>query len=100
MSKQTCKNCIHFTACQSWMVGTSENTDASNCSNFETIKDSNAYFLGFRDGAKNSVRLPKKKEVEPFVTYEKEGYMDLTNTKQAFDIGWNACLDRIVKSGG
>lgn len=45
---RTCEQCIHETACQSWNIGSIHNMNAKNCINYETIKDSNAYFLGVR----------------------------------------------------
>ena len=44
----TCEQCIHEYACQSWNVGSIQNMNAKNCVNYETVKDSNAYFLGVR----------------------------------------------------
>ena len=43
-----CQECIHEYACQAWNVGNIHNMNAINCTNYETIKDSNAYFLGVR----------------------------------------------------
>lgn len=46
--KRTCEQCIHEYACQSWNIGSIQNMDATNCKNYETVKDSTAYFLGVR----------------------------------------------------
>lgn len=47
-AKRTCEQCIHEHACQAWNMGIIQNMDATNCKNYETVKDSNAYFLGAR----------------------------------------------------
>ena len=44
----TCEQCIREYACQLWNIGSIHNMDAANCINYETVKDSNAYFLGIR----------------------------------------------------
>lgn len=46
--ERTCEQCIHEYACQAWNIGSIHNMNATNCSNYETAKDSNAYFLGVR----------------------------------------------------
>lgn len=50
----TCGDCIHEYACQMWMGGTNHNTDARNCTNYETVKDSASYFIGVLDGKKSN----------------------------------------------
>ena len=50
----TCGKCIHEYACQMWMGGTNHNTDARNCTNYETVKDSASYFIGVLDGKKSN----------------------------------------------
>ena len=45
---RTCEQCIHEYACQAWNIGSIHNMNATNCINYETVKDSNAYFLGVR----------------------------------------------------
>lgn len=50
----TCGDCIHEYACQMWMGGTNHNTDARNCTNYETVKDSASYFIGVHDGKKSN----------------------------------------------
>ena len=47
-SDKKCELCIHENACQTWNVGVIHNMDATNCVNYETLKESNAYFLGVR----------------------------------------------------
>lgn len=49
-SQKKCADCIHEYACQAWNVGHIHDMDATHCVNYETVKDSNAYFIGFRDG--------------------------------------------------
>jgi len=49
---KTCSECIHINACSAWNCGNLESTDASSCANYETVKDSTAYFLGFREAKK------------------------------------------------
>lgn len=44
----------HEYACQMWMGGTNHNTDARNCTNYETVKDSVSYFIGVQDGKKSN----------------------------------------------
>lgn len=48
--ERTCEQCIHETACQAWNIGSIHNMDSVNCANYETVQESNAYFLGKRDG--------------------------------------------------
>ena len=50
----TCADCIHEYACQMWMSGTIHNANARNCVNYETVKDSSAYFIGLQDGRKSN----------------------------------------------
>lgn len=45
-----CGDCIHEAACQSWNIGTLSNADATSCINYETLRESNAYFIGYREG--------------------------------------------------
>lgn len=47
-SYRICKDCIHEYACHAWNVGSINNMNADHCTNYETVKDSNAYFLGVR----------------------------------------------------
>ena len=55
-----CADCIHEWACQSWAHGTIHNTDATSCAMYETVKDSTAYWLGFREGQAANVELLNK----------------------------------------
>ena len=48
MKSKKCESCIHENACQAWNIGTIHNMDATNCTNYESLKESNAYFLGVR----------------------------------------------------
>ena len=65
---RTCEQCIHELACQSWNVGSIHTMNATNCTNYETVKDSNAYFLGVRSaeddaysrGCLSGIELGKK----------------------------------------
>ena len=57
---RTCGECIHEYACAMWNVGSLHNTDATNCSNYETAKMSAAYLIGKMDGEKAS----EEKETE------------------------------------
>lgn len=50
----TCGYCIHEYACKMWMGGNNHNTDARNCPNYETVKDSVSYFIGVQDGKKSN----------------------------------------------
>ena len=52
---RTCKDCIHEYACQAWNIGTLCNSDASSCVNYETVKDSTAYYIGYQDGRKETI---------------------------------------------
>ena len=45
---RTCEQCIHEISCQAWNTGSIHNMDGTNCVNYETTKESNAYFLGVR----------------------------------------------------
>ena len=36
---RTCGDCIHEYACGMWNVGTLQNTDATNCVNFQRLED-------------------------------------------------------------
>lgn len=73
MAKETkavrkCEQCIHEYACQAWNVGSIHTMNATNCTNYETAKDSNAYFLGVRSaeddaysrGCLSGIELGKK----------------------------------------
>ena len=51
---RTCGECSHEFACAMWNVGNLRNTDATNCTNYETVRDSAAYFIGFMEGKKES----------------------------------------------
>lgn len=53
---KVCSDCIHENACQAWNIGTIHCMDATNCINYETIKDSTAYFIGLMDGEKSTVQ--------------------------------------------
>ncbi len=50
--KRICGECIHEYACSAWNRGNMHNTDARNCANYETVKTSNAYYIGVQDGMK------------------------------------------------
>lgn len=52
---RTCADCIHEYACQTWNIGTLHNADASSCVNYETVKDSTAYYIGYQDGRKEAI---------------------------------------------
>ena len=43
---KTCADCIHEFACSMWNIGHIHEMDATNCSNYETVKDSAAYLIG------------------------------------------------------
>lgn len=45
-----CSECIHEYACQMWNIGSLHNTDASSCINYEPLRESTAYFIGYREG--------------------------------------------------
>lgn len=49
-----CGDCIHEYACAMWHIGSLRNTDATNCTNYETVKMSAAYYLGYVDGKKEA----------------------------------------------
>lgn len=51
---KSCADCIHEFACQAWNIGNIHNMDATHCVNHETVKDSNAYFIGFLVGKKEA----------------------------------------------
>lgn len=53
----TCSDCIHEWACQAWNSGVIHNMDATMCAPRETLKDSNAYFLGRREAEKEMDKL-------------------------------------------
>ena len=55
-----CSECIHESACQAWAVGTLRNANASACINYESLKESNAYFIGYRDGARDAEKVREK----------------------------------------
>lgn len=52
VTAKTCADCIHEHACQAWNVGTIRNMKA--CINHETVKESDAYFIGFNEGKKEA----------------------------------------------
>lgn len=45
-----CAECIHEYACQMWNIGSINQMNATNCINYETVKDSAAYLCGLLDG--------------------------------------------------
>lgn len=47
---KVCSDCIHEYACQAWNIGNIHSMDASYCDNYETVRDSVAYFIGYREG--------------------------------------------------
>lgn len=49
---RTCGECIHEFACGMWTLGTLRNTDATNCTNYETVRDSAAYLIGKMEAQK------------------------------------------------
>ena len=51
-SLKTCADCIHEFACGMWNIGHIHEMDATNCSNYETVKDSAAYLIGRMDERK------------------------------------------------
>ena len=59
---KTCADCIHEFACAMWNIGNIHNMDATNCTNYETVKDSAAYLIGLLDGRKESRMACKAKE--------------------------------------
>ncbi|CDA90579.1 unknown [Firmicutes bacterium CAG:238] len=63
----TCSDCIHEWACQAWNIGVIHNMDATMCAPRETLKDSNAYFLGRREAEKELEKY--KKAVELMAEY-------------------------------
>lgn len=52
--KRTCGDCIHESSCGLWNCEYITDMDATNCKEFETVKDSVSYFCGFRDGQKSN----------------------------------------------
>ena len=54
LPEKTCGQCIHEHACQAWNIGHLHDADASSCVNYETVKDSAAYYIGFLDGKKEN----------------------------------------------
>ena len=55
-AKKTCADCIHEWACQAWMLGTNQNTDAQGCAMHETVRESTAYFIGFEEGKESALK--------------------------------------------
>ena len=55
-----CADCIHEWACQAWNVGTIHEMDAGICTNYETVKDSTVYWLGYRTGQADGVNVLNK----------------------------------------
>ena len=47
--KRICGDCIHEYACSMWNRGNLHNTDATNCTNYETARMSAAYLIGKLD---------------------------------------------------
>ena len=45
-----CGDCIHENACQSWAMGSLKNANAAHCVNYESLRGSSAYFIGYREG--------------------------------------------------
>ena len=57
---RTCADCIHEWACQAWNVGTIHEMDAGICANYEAVKDSTVYWLGYRAGQADGVYVLNK----------------------------------------
>ena len=55
-----CADCIHEWACQAWNVGTIHEMDAGICANYEAVKDSTVYWLGYRAGQADEVYVLNK----------------------------------------
>lgn len=55
-----CADCIHEWACQAWNVGTIHEMDATICTNYEAVKDSTVYWLGYRAGQADGVYVLNK----------------------------------------
>jgi len=72
---RSCRECIHEYACQAWSVGHISDMDASHCVNYETVEDSNAYFLGKRKAIDEFAELIKQKS-------ETEWVFDLEDEEQ------------------
>lgn len=53
---KTCGECIHEYACAMWNVGNLHNTDATHCTNYETVKMSAAYLIGKLDGQRGDTK--------------------------------------------
>lgn len=54
---KTCGECIHEYACQAWNIGGHlHDTDASSCINYETVRDSAAYYIGYKEGQRDAKR--------------------------------------------
>ena len=48
---RACADCIHEWACQAWTLGGRlSETNADRCQIYETVRDSAAYFIGYREG--------------------------------------------------
>lgn len=56
ISARTCGECIHEYACAMWNVGNLHNTDATNCTNYESVRMSAAYLIGKLDGEKGVIQ--------------------------------------------
>ncbi len=51
----TCADCIHEWACSRWNVGNIHDMDATNCNARETVRESNAYYIGYMNGQKDGL---------------------------------------------
>lgn len=50
---KTCADCIHEFACSMWNIGYIHNMDTTNCTCYETVRDSTPYYIGFCEGQKS-----------------------------------------------
>lgn len=68
--RKTCAECIHEHACQRWaQMACIHNMDA--CSEYETVKDSGVYYIGFLDGQKAQKDEYSKRGIENMKDYFK-----------------------------
>lgn len=65
---RTCGECIHESACQTWSANAYIHNTKTNCANYETVRNSNAYLIGFMEGKKEIVHACWREENLGFVS--------------------------------
>ena len=81
---KTCADCIHEFACSMWNIGYIHEMDATNCVNYETVKDSASYLIGRMD--ERRIKMGDKMAFPDSVEEFMEQYK-MTDTEHVYSNG-------------